>query len=301
MYLLKLPRLKKVIKTFKPDVVHAHYASSYGLLGSLSGFHPFIVSVWGIDVYIFPNISSIYRSVTKYVLNKAEIITSSSNTMAQEAKKFTDNQFKVVPFGIDINNFKKAKVESLFPDESIVIGAVKHLEYKYGLEYLLKAFSLLTKKYPDIPIKLLIVGGGSMTNQLKALAKDIAIEDKTIFTGPVEHSLIAEYHNMMDIEVYLSDYESFGVSVIEASACENPVVVSNVGGLPEVVDDSVTGIIVEPKDPDSAARAIEKLVLDEQLRIIMGQAGRNKVEELYNWEDNVSSMIDLYSDLIMKP
>ena len=47
MYLLKLPRLKKVIKTFKPDVVHAHYASSYGLLGSLSGFHPFIVSVWG--------------------------------------------------------------------------------------------------------------------------------------------------------------------------------------------------------------------------------------------------------------
>jgi glycosyltransferase involved in cell wall biosynthesis len=300
IYLLKLPRLKKIINTFKPDVLHAHYASSYGLLGALSGFHPFIVSVWGIDVYIFPNVSFVHKLITKYVLNKAEIITSSSYTMADEAKKFTYNRFKVIPFGIDINTFKQAKVRSLFPEESIVIGIVKHLEYKYGLEYLVKAFSSLTKKYPDLPIKLLIVGGGSMKNQLQILAEDIGIKDKTIFTGAVKHSSIAEYHNMMDIEVYLSDYESFGVSVIEASACENPVVVSNVGGLPEVVDDNETGIVVEPKNPKSAAEAIEKLILDDRLRIKMGKAGRNKVEELYDWEDNVSTMIDLYSDMISK-
>jgi glycosyltransferase involved in cell wall biosynthesis len=279
-------------------VVHSHYASSYGLLGALSGFHPFIVSVWGIDVYIFPNVSLIHKLITKYVLNKAEIISSSSNTMADEAKKFTDNILKVIPFGIDINTFKPEKGKPLFSEDSIVIGTVKHLEYKYGLEYLVKAFSLLIKKYPEFPIKLLIVGGGSMKNQLQDLSEEIGIEDNTIFTGAVKHSSIAKYHNMMDIEVYLSDYESFGVSVIEASACENPVVVSNVGGLPEVVDDNVTGIIVKPKDPKCAAEAIEKLILNDQLRIKMGQAGRKKVVELYNWEDNVSAMIDLYSKLI---
>jgi glycosyltransferase involved in cell wall biosynthesis len=290
IYLLKLPLLKKIIKTFKPDIVHSHYAASYGLLGALSGFHPFIVSVWGIDVYIFPNVSFLHKFIIKYVLNKAEIISSSSNTMADEAKKFTNNRFKVIPFGIDINTFKQAKVKSLFPDDSVVIGTVKHLEYKYGLEYFLKAFSLLIKKYPDLPIKLLIVGGGSMKNQLQAIAEEIGIVDKTIFTGSVKHSSIAEYHNMMDIEVYLSDYESFGVSVIEASACENP----------EVVDDNVTGVIVEPKDPRGAAKALEKLILDEHLRVKMGKAGRKKVVELYNWEDNVSDMINLYSDIISK-
>lgn len=298
IYLLKLPHLKKIIRSFKPDIVHSHYASSYGFLGSLSGFHPLIVSVWGIDVYIFPNVSFIHKFITKYVLNKAEIICSSSNSMADETKNFTKNKVKVIPFGIDINTFKTTNVKSLFSDDSIVIGTVKHLEYKYGLEYLIKAFSLLVKKYPDLPIKLLIVGGGSMKNQLQALAEEFGIEDKTIFTGAVKHSSIAKYHNMMDVEVYLSNYESFGVSVIEASACENPVVVSNVGGLPEVVDDNVTGIIVNPKDPEGAAEAIEKLILDDQLRIKMGQAGRKKVVGLYNWEDNVSAMIDLYSELI---
>ena len=192
IYLLKLPQLKKIIRSFKPDIVHSHYASSYGLLGALSGFHPFIVSVWGIDVYIFPNISFIHKFITKYVLNKAEIICSSSNTMAEETKKFTNNKVRVIPFGIDINTFKPANVKSLFSDDSIVIGTVKHLEYKYGLEYLIKAFLLLVKKYPDFPIKLLIVGGGSMKNQLQALLKELGIEDKTIFTGAVEHSSIAK-------------------------------------------------------------------------------------------------------------
>ena len=107
---------------------------------------------------------------------------------------------------------------------------------------------------------------------------------------------------MLDIYVALStlDSESFGVAIIEASACEKPVVVSNAGGLPEVVEDGVTGIIVPKHDEVSAANAIEKLLLDEELRIQMGQNGRKRVKELFDWNHNVAQMIDIYQRMLSK-
>ena len=103
---------------------------------------------------------------------------------------------------------------------------------------------------------------------------------------------------MCTISVFPSMNESFGVSVIEASACEKPVIVSNVGGLPEVVENGVTGIVVPPANTLELSKAIEKLILDKTLRIKMGKAGRDRVETMYNWENNVSEMIDIYKGIV---
>ena len=115
----------------------------------------------------------------------------------------------------------------------------------------------------------------------------------TIFTGFIEHEEIHKYHNMLTISLFLSN-ESFGVSVIEASACEKPVIVSNIGGLPEVVENDVTGIIVDPFNIEQIIQAIEKLIFNRELRIWLGKNGRERVKKLYNWEDNVKQMDDLY-------
>ena len=75
------------------------------------------------------------------------------------------------------------------------------------------------------------------------------------------------------------------------------MVVSNIGGLPEVVEDGVTGIVVPPRNPEKTAEAIEKLVLNKELREKMGKAGRERVERLYNWNDNVKQMVEIYHNL----
>jgi len=299
-YLKALPLLKKSIETFKPDILHAHYASSYGLLGALSGFHPFILSVWGSDVFSFPKKSLFHKHILKYNLGKADMILSTSHIMAKETKLYTDKDIEVTPFGIDIEQFKPMKVETFFNKEDIVIGTVKTLEEKYGIEYLIKAFKIVQNQNPALPLKLLIVGGGSLEYSLKQLIKELDIEQKTIFTGKVPFKDIPKYHNMLSVSVSVSvsDSESFGVAIIEASSCGKPVVVSNVGGLPEVVEDDVSGFIVPPKDPVKTAEAIEKLVLDEDLRNRIGENGRNRVERLFNWNDNVKQMINIYKDII---
>lgn len=299
-YLKVFPALKNLIKKYNPDILHAHYATSYGLLGAMSNFHPFILSVWGMDVFSFPQKSFFHRAILKYNLKKADKLLSTSHIMAKETSLYTNKSIEVTPFGIDLERFRPMEGHNLFAQEDIVIGTVKTLEEKYGIEYLIKAFKIVSDKHQHLPLKLLIVGGGSLENNLKQLVKQLDIEGKTLFTGKIPFVAMPEYHNMLTISVSVSvsDSESFGVAIIEASACAKPVVVSNVGGLPEVVADGITGIVVPPRDVEATAAAIERLVLDQTLRMRLGSAGRERVNRLYNWNDNVAQMIGLYKAIL---
>ena len=98
----------------------------------------------------------------------------------------------------------------------------------------------------------------------------------------------------MDICIFLSNSESFGVSVLEASACQKPVIASNIGGLKEVVDHKKTGFLVEANAPHEAAKALQILYNDQQLRLSMGNAGRATVKKKYVWNENVNEMINFY-------
>ena len=297
-YLKALPIVKKIILDFQPDILHSHFATSYGLLGALSGFHPFVLSVWGTDIFTFPKKSFLHKAMIKYNLNRADKILSTSYIMAQETSLYTNKNIEVTPFGIDMKRFKPMNVDSLFNKDDIVIGTVKTLEKKYGIEYLIRAFNIVSDRYPKLPLKLLIVGSGSLDKDLKKLTKQLNIENKTIFTGKVPFVDVPKYHNMLSVSVSVSNSESFGVAIIEASSCAKPVVVSDVGGLPEVVEDEVSGFIVPPRDVQKTAYAIEKLILDKDLRNKIGNSGRERVRKLYNWDDNVKQMINIYKDIL---
>ncbi len=297
-YLKLLPQLKKVIKKIQPDIVHAHYASSYGILGALSNFSPFILSVWGADVYSFPKKSFLHKNILKYNLKRADKILSTSYVMKHETKQYTDKEIEVTPFGVDIQRFAPVKKQSLFSEKDIVIGTIKTLEEKYGVKYLIQSFKVISDKYKDAPLKLLIVGSGSLEEELKNETRRLNIENKVVFTGNVPFEKVPLYQNMLSISVSLSifDSESFGVAIVEASACEKPVIVSDVGGLPEVVEDGVTGIVVPKQNVNKTVEALEKLIFDEKLQAQMGKAGRERVKKMYNWEENVQQMIKIYRE-----
>lgn len=299
-YLNAVKEIKKVIKSFQPNIVHAHYASSYGLLGALTGFHPFLISVWGSDIFGFPNYSFIHKNVLKYSLNKSDRIFSTSRIMKTETAKFTDKEIVVIPFGIDTERFIPKSVNRIFNNEEIVIGTIKTLEERYGIKYLIGAFSQVSRLLPEKKINLLIVGHGTLRGFLENLTKTHGVFDKTVFAGYINHDSIQEYHNMIDIFCAVSLSESFGVSVLESSACSKPVIVSNVGGLPEVVDDEKTGFIVESKNVEQIVDAMLKLINSPDLRFEMGKKGREKVINEYEWNLCVDKMIKEYKTILVK-
>lgn len=296
IYITKLPRLRKVIREFNPDILHSHYVASYGLLGSLSGFHPFFISVWGIDIYLFPGVSLLHRTLVKFALKKADKIFSTSNAMAKETKKYVERDISVIPFGIDTETF--APDDTAAQGDEIVIGLVKSLERKYGIDKLIDVFGLLKKRNPGLMLKLLLVGSGSLEEKFRHKVRSMGLENDTIFTGNISHSKISDYHRQIDIAVYLSTVESFGVSVLESLSCEVPVVVSDVGGLPEVVEDGKTGLIIKGGNINDACLAIERLIKDTGLRKRMGAAGRMAVLKNYEWNDNVNQMISFYKAVL---
>jgi len=300
VYLRNIFALKNFIKKIGPNIVHAHYASSYGLLGALSRFHPLITSVYGSDIYLFPQKNILTKYLLIFNLFSATTILSTSKVMAEETKLYTTKNIEVTPFGIDTNIFSPSNTkEKLFSQKDIVVGTVKTLENKYGIDYLIKAFKIVKDKYPLLPLKLLIVGKGSKERELKNLVIELGLQSITIFTGFLDYDRIPEYHNMIDIPVFVSieDSESFGVSVLESSACGKPVIVSDAGGLPEVVEKDVTGLIVKRKNVEQTAMAIERLLLDQDLRSIFGINGRKRVIEKYNLDDCVTQMIRIYEEV----
>ena len=296
LYLKQLPFLKKCIKEFKPDILHAHYASSYGLLCVLTSFHPLFVSFWGTDVFEFPKKSVVNRLVFSKILKKADSLFSTSNFMAFEAQHYTEKTINVIPFGIDTALFKKIDVSNKDSNQ-LTIGTIKSLEEIYGIKYLINAFKSLKDKHPEIPLKLMLVGDGSQSTTLKKLVVDLGIEGDVDFVGRVKHEETIFYHNEIDIFVNVSLFESFGVSVLEASACEKPVIATKVGGLTEVVDDGKTGMLIPQKSIEEITQALEILVLDKSLREQMGKAGRERTNKFFSLDNNIKLMINHYKSV----
>ncbi len=171
---------------------------------------------------------------------------------------------------------------------------MKLLEEKYGIDVTINAFKHLRVKYPELPLKLLIVGKGTKENDFKDQVKKLNLVPDVHFTGWIPIERVPQYHNYLDISVFPSDSESFGVAAVEASGCAKPVIVSRVGGLVEVVEENKTGLVVPPRNEKALAEAMEKLVLDPSLRSKLGEAGRNRVMEIYDWDKNLRQMMEFY-------
>jgi glycosyltransferase involved in cell wall biosynthesis len=295
-YIKYVSILKKIIKHFKPDILHAHYATSYGLVGALANFHPYVISAWGTDVMKFPNKNFVAKSLLKFNFKKADLLCATSYTIQEYINQVIKIPVSVIPFGININEFKPKKVESLFGADDFILGSIKPLESLYNIDILIKAFAQLLPKHQNL--KLLIIGDGNEKNSLIDLCAKLGIKEKVKFTGRIPFNEISNYYNMIDILVNISEYESFGVSVVEAMACGKPVIVTNVGGLKEVVKDDTVGLKVNIGDVDDTIKAIERLLNNKALYDELSVNGRKHVIEKYNWDDNLKQMIDEYNKLI---
>lgn len=306
-YFSIVPKVKALLNTIKPDLVNAHYASGYATTARLVGHRPWLLSVWGSDVYNFPYKSVLHKWLVKSNLYSADTVASTSHCMAEQTRLIAPklDKIAITPFGVDIESFSKySRAVNTANDAPIIIGTVKSMSHVYGIDLLIKSFALVRERLAASDsdyakrLNLRIVGAGPLSDELKQLAKDLNIADVTSFIGRVNHSEVPVELSKIDVYVALSREESFGVAIIEAGAVGKPVVVSNVGGLPEVVVDGKTGFIVPKEDPLAASLVIEQLIRDQNLREKIGITGQLHVSDNYNWTVCLENMKKLYTQTI---
>lgn len=299
-YVLNVPELRKIYRTYKPDVVNVHYMSGYGLMATLAGARPLVLNCYGSDIFVAPKKSKIVRWIVKKLLNSADAVAATSKAMASEAKVIMGNTEKdvtVTPFGVDVNLFKKDEQRTY--SNKPIIGIIKYLKPEYNIPLLIKAFAITREKAQVKPL-LHIYGSGPLKEEFVALCKELGIYDDVTFFETIPNQEVPKALNTMDIFVNSSNVESFGVNIVEAMACELPVVATPCPGPKEVIDNGVTGVVLKDWNHEELADELIKLVDNPALREQYGKAGREKVLREYDWSKNVETLINVYHQVAKK-
>lgn len=210
-----------------------------------------------------------------------------------------------VPNGIDINVFSSEKTgmdirqKYHLPSDAtllLFVGALDRAHHYKGADQLLKAFAMLDHRAGAY---LLIVGDGDIKSDLISLAKDLKIEDDVIFVGALPNASLPVYYSAADALVLPSSTESFGLVLIEAMACSRPVVAYRISGVRSIVTDGIDGFLANPNDLQDLCTKMQMMLdLPAAQRKAMGEAGRKKVEAIYNWRPVIDKLESVYNNAL---
>ena len=241
----------------------------------------------------------------KKVMDSARYIIALSSVESVDIQNLYDipeEKIIVFPPGVDLQNFypvdKSVAKEALGMKNHKYILFVGRIDPIKGFEILLEMAQILKKKNE---FQLIIVGGGSIRSkelielQSKIDSKDLS--DDVVLIGSVPHQQLKTYYSAVDVFVLTSFYESLGFVILESMACATPVVASNVGGIPTLVDDSLTGFLIDENNPESFAEKVEELLIDNNLNYKMGQEGLKKAK-LISWTQMTIQMNSFFEKTI---
>src|SRR5665647_12111 len=290
----------------KPDLIHAHfsYPDGFGMIGLAKKWNiPLVISALGtIERKVAYEGTYTSRQIIK-AMNFADKVLSVSEDLKLHIVNLGINENKVivVPNGVDTEKFKPAgkensrKLLNLPLDKNIIlfVGALRSIK---GVDYLIEA----AKNFVDSNTELYLVGrDDGLKKSLKKMAQDFKITDFIKFIGPVDHEDIPLWISASDILVLPSLSEGRPNVVLEALACEVPVVATDVGGIPELIINGETGYLVPAKNPLELSEKVNKLLGDENQREKMGKFGRKSIiQRGLTWEAHAKKTVDIYSKLL---
>ena len=291
-------RVRRFIIKLAPEVIHVFglfAISSIRTMSLLRNLKNLVVSVWGSDVAPGDQKETFkQRLIKRYLLNRGDRVIATSEYLARETIKYLKRhqQIDVVPWGVDLDIFRPRDVKQNYG--AVTMGFAKRLHYLSGPDILLKAFQYARDRCAN-KLLLRIAGDGPMKSQLKQEAIQMGLGDSIEWQGWLTSSeTLSDFYRSIDLFLMPSRRESFGISAAEASASGLPVIASRIGGIPEIVINGDTGLLVDPDDVAGFGKAIISLVKNENLRMEMGLIGRMRAESKFDWRVSLSSMIDIY-------
>ena len=306
-YLVRaLPLVRLLLRTHAYDVVHVFFSLPTGALLPLVDLNgtPVVVSLRGSDVPGYDpynvNMQRVHRllaPLTRWIWRRADRLVPVCESLGRLAADTAPGlAYTVIPNGVDLRLFHPA--EKTWPEkpDSIRCLAVARLVERKGLGELIRAFALL----PRGRFSLEIVGDGPDESVLRNLVASLGLKEEVSFSGSLERSAVAERYRAADLFTLPSSAEAFGNVFAEALASGLPIVGSTVGGIPELVEHGINGLLVAPGNPDALAQAILYIGDDPELRRAMSARNRAKAEATLQWSQVTRRYGAIYRGLMQE-
>ena len=311
-FLLFLIKSIEIIKKENIDVIYSHIYGFYGLINVLGGLLTNRLRIhWHCGF-----VGHFRRKMTKkevflgYVPLQLTmkfvdcLITGVEATKRHYSEFFGIlNKIQLMPNGVSVKRFNpNISTEELVYKFKLIgkkkILYVHRLASRKGPEYLIKAMELIKTQIRNCI--LILVGDGPQREQLEQLTKKRGLEKDIIFTGKIPNADIPKFLALADVFVVPSTEEGFSRALAEAMACKKPIVATNVGGNPEVAPDGKVAILVPPRDPDTLAKAIIRILIDKDLAEYLSRNGYKRAINKYSQEKVAKRFIEIISQLTQK-
>jgi glycosyltransferase involved in cell wall biosynthesis len=315
-------KLKDIVKKETIDVVLSQSISGFGVVKVAKSmgiptvtimhgyasmdFLSILNQVWNFKESYLYLTKSLFSDVYYFIFQELSIIKNSSVVIAvsnRVAKVIGQrplidrNKIKVINYGIDLKLFKfseeeskKTRLELNISNHDKVILFLSLLSKQKGADIAIKAFNELSKN--NNGIKLIIAGDGEYLEDAKLLVNNFKIKSRVIFTGFVRNEDTVQYYNASDIFIFPTlRLESFGIVIAEAMACGKPVIASNIGSIPDVIDNGINGILIPIGDFKELAKQINLLLNDQQYSAMLTQNAQRKALERFGLDRMVEKTI----------
>ncbi len=277
-------RMAEVARTANLDLLHVHYAIPHSISAWLAAQMvderrlPVVTTLHGTDVTLV-GMDPSYLPITRFSIEKSDGVTSISEHLRRQTRDVlgVQHDIRVIPNSVNCQIYRPerdAELRSRYahPDEKILI----HLSNFRPVKRVLDCVQAFANIAPRVPSRLLMVGDGPDRAPAEMLARELGIDDRVVFLG--KQMRVAHLLPIADVMLVPSEMESFGLAALEAMACGVPAVVSNVGGLPEVVTDGADGLLVPVGDTAALSDAALRLLQDAPLHARLAAAARRTAE-----------------------
>ncbi|MEM2118877.1 MAG: glycosyltransferase family 4 protein [Candidatus Bathyarchaeia archaeon] len=295
----------------KVDIIHAHdWLVATASIGLKHVFRkPLFVTMHSTEIGrrngIHFDYERMIHETEAWLTYEAWKVICCSNYMVDHVRwafGLPSDKMVMIPNGVNYESYDKYEREDLrefrsrfaLPEEKIVLF-VGRLVYEKGVHVLVNAAQQIVKK---VNAKFIIVGNGYMRDQLSSLVKGMGLEHKILFTGFVDDDTLRKLQKVADVSVVPSLFEPFGIVALEAMAAKSPVVVSDTGGLSEIVEHDVSGVKAYADNPGSLAWAVTKVLSDEGYANWIRENAYKKIREKYDWDKIAQQTKQVYNNVL---
>jgi N-acetyl-alpha-D-glucosaminyl L-malate synthase BshA len=286
-------RMAEVAEFYDLDLLHVHYAIPHSvsallarqMLAARGRRLPFVTTLHGTDITLV-GLDRSYLPITRYSIQESDGVTSISNYLREKTLEDfgVTRPIEVIPNFVNCNEYEPLKDEAAravarrklaAPDEAILM----HLSNFRPVKRVLDVVKIFARVARTLPAQLVLVGDGPERSAAEWLAHDLCIHNRIHFMGKQEQ--VNQLLPLADLMLMPSELESFGLAALEAMACKVPSIATRVGGVPELIDDGVTGLLYEVGDVDGMAAGAVELLQDRERLQAMRDAGRKTAQSRF--------------------